>query len=182
MVCKQLPYRALFHALPQSCLLTGLLLRRFCHVLRAARYEGRSISYGIQAGWLRCSTLPQKDIGSGRVVMDARERERPQSRRPSIKRPWEEDPILPEMGNAWLGTTLPPIDPVPYRRPSISRQPEPGGNLHNLYQPNVLDDRDFVAKRVRYEGNNDYIPFSDSKLQSQAPRKSSRHSLWPRKF
>ena len=179
MVCKQLPYRALSHALPQSCVLTGLLLRRFYHVLRAARYEGLRFSYGIQAGWLGCSTLPQKDIGSGSVVMDARERERSQSRRPSIKRPWEEDAILPETGNAWLGTTLPPIDPVPYRRPSISRQPEPGGLLHNLYQP---DNREFVAKRARYEGNNDYIPFPDGKLQSQASRKSSRNSVVATQF
>lgn len=107
------------------------------------------------------------------MVMDAREREKSQSRRPSIKRPWEEDAISPETGNAWLGTTLPPIDPVPYRRPSISRQAEPRGNLHNLYQP---DNREFVAKRVRYEGNNDYTSFPEGKLQSPAFRKSSRKS------
>jgi hypothetical protein len=104
--------------------------------------------------------------------MEARERERCHSRRPSIKRPWEEDAVLPETGNAWIGATLPPIDPVPYRRTSLSRQAEAGGNLHNLYQP---DNRDVGAKRVRYEGNNDYISVSDGKLPFQAPRKSSRN-------
>jgi len=77
---------------------------------------------------------------------------------------------LPEADNAWSGAILPPIDPLQYRRTSISRQTEGGGNLHDIYQPNS---RDVGAKRVRYEGN-DYIPFPDGKLQSQASRKSSR--------
>jgi hypothetical protein len=120
-----------------------------------------------EAEWLGCSTLPQKDIGSGSVVMDAREREKSQSRRPSIKRPWEEDAVLPDTIKAWFGATLPPIDPIQYHRTSIPRQVEARGNLH-LYQ---TDSRDVGAKRVRYEGDNDYIPFRDGKLQSQAPRK-----------
>jgi hypothetical protein len=105
------------------------------------------------------------------VVMDAREREKPQSRRPSIKRPWEEDTILPEAGNAWYGATLPPIDSLQYRRTSTSWQAKAGGNLHNIYHP---DSREVEAKRVRYEGENDYITFPEGELQSQASRKSSR--------
>ncbi|PMD36483.1 hypothetical protein L207DRAFT_82607 [Hyaloscypha variabilis F] len=96
--------------------------------------------------------------------MDARGREK--SRRPSIKRPWEEDDVLPEPDNAWFGATLPPIDSLQYRRTSISTQvAEAGGNLHNIYQPNS---REAGAKRVRYEGGTDYNPFPDGKLQSQA--------------
>lgn len=98
--------------------------------------------------------------------MDAREREEPQLRRPSIKRPWEEEPISPGTGNAWQGNTLPPIDPAPFRRPSLPIGPELGGNFSNLYQ----NSRDFGAKRVRYEGTRDYIALSrEGKLQSQAP-------------
>jgi hypothetical protein len=111
--------------------------------------------------------------------MDARERERSQSRRPSIKRPWEEDAVLPEAGNAWFGATLPPIDHQQYRRTSTSRQAEAGGNLHNIYQP---DSRDVGAKRVRYEGENDYTPFPDRKLQSQESRKSSRNPAMTTQF
>lgn len=127
---------------------------------------------GPKAGWLGSSTLPLKDIGSGSVVMDAREREKSQSRRPSIKRPWEEDIVLPEAGNTWFGATLPPIDPLQCRRTPTSKQAEAGGNFHNISHP---DSREDGAKRARYEGGNDYIAFPEGKVQSQASRKSSRN-------
>ena len=112
------------------------------------------------------------------MVMDARGREK--SRRPSIKRPWEEDDVLPEPDNAWFGATLPPIDSLQYRRTSISTQvAEAGGNLHNIYQPNS---REAGAKRVRYEGGTDYNPFPDGKLQSQASRKLSRNPAVTARF
>ena len=111
--------------------------------------------------------------------MDAKDRERSQSRRPSIKRPWEEDSVLPERGYAWLGTSLPPIGPPPHRRPSVPTLPRhddvgpDGGNLHSLYHP---VNRESGPKRVRYEGSDDYLSAADLKLQSRAPRKSSRPS------
>jgi hypothetical protein len=71
----------------------------------------------------------------------------------------------------WYGATLPPIDPIQYRRTPLSRQADAEGSFH-LYQP---DKRDAEAKRVRYEADNDYIHFPDGKLQSQASRKSSRN-------
>lgn len=107
--------------------------------------------------------------------MDAREREKSQSRRPSLKRPWEEDDVSPGTRSGWFGATLPPIDPVQYRRTLVSRQADVEGSFQ-LYQP---DQRDVEAKRVRYEEDNDYIHFPDGKLQSQASRKSSRNPAIP---
>lgn len=109
------------------------------------------------------------------MVMDAREREKSHSRRPSLKRPWEEDAVSPGTGSGWFGATLPPIDPVQHRRTSVSRQADAEGSFH-LYQP---DKRDVEAKRVRYEADNDYIHFPDGKLQSQASSRSSRNPAIP---
>ncbi|KAL2074817.1 hypothetical protein VTL71DRAFT_8596 [Oculimacula yallundae] len=81
--------------------------------------------------------------------MDAREREDSQSRRPSIKRPWEEE-YTPVQANVWNGTRLPSIDPSSYRRPSLPlriTEPEDIWGTHN-----GSGSRGGGAKRVRYEG------------------------------
>jgi hypothetical protein len=173
MVCKQLP---LIESLSRSRTVLRTDRPSLAQILTSSTLpdtRAEAISCKIQAGWLRCSTFPWKDISAGSVAMDGRERENSQSRRPSIKRPWEEAAISPEMGNSWLGTTLPPIDSAPYHRPSISWQAEIGGNLDNLYQP---DNSEVVAKRARYEANNDYTSFPEGKLQSQPSRKLGRKS------
>ncbi|KAE8451281.1 hypothetical protein EG329_004446 [Mollisiaceae sp. DMI_Dod_QoI] len=116
-----------------------------------------------QTGWRDCSTRPQQDIGSGSaVVMDARERVESQSRRPSIKRPWDEDIASQENTNTWhsTGLPLPPIDVVPYRRPSLSRAAEIEGNFHSRYGS---ESREAGAKRARYE-EHDYNPLSRENL------------------
>jgi hypothetical protein len=81
--------------------------------------------------------------------MDAREREESQTRRQSIKRPWDEDTAFPEAGNAWHRAILPPIDATPHRRPSIPRGLEAGGMLHSSYGQSSGDS---MSKRARYEG------------------------------
>ncbi|KAG4440219.1 hypothetical protein IFR05_004298 [Cadophora sp. M221] len=89
--------------------------------------------------------------------MDAREREDSQSRRPSIKRPWEEEYRLPEQVDVWNGTRLPPIDSSSYRRPSLPpRVTEPEDIWGNHYGS---ESRDGGAKRARYE-RHDYNSFS----------------------
>lgn len=89
--------------------------------------------------------------------MDAREREDSQSRRPSIKRPWEEEYVLPEQVDVWNGTRLPPIDSSSYRRPSLPpRVTEPEDIWGNHYGS---ESRDGGAKRARYE-KHDYNSFS----------------------
>lgn len=108
--------------------------------------------------------------------MDARERNDSQSRRPSIKRPWEEDIVLPEQANVWSGTRLPPIDPSPYRRPSLPpRVTEPDDIWGHHYG---VESRDGGAKRARYEGHDYSMPrenldLSGNSLRAQASRKSS---------
>ena len=87
------------------------------------------------------------------MVMDAQEREDSQSRRSSIKRPWDEDATLPEQSNGWNGTILPPIDGAPYRRPSIHLEAESGAGTHSRYG---TVSRESAAKKARFEGNNDY--------------------------
>ncbi|KAH7418272.1 hypothetical protein BKA64DRAFT_194966 [Cadophora sp. MPI-SDFR-AT-0126] len=92
--------------------------------------------------------------------MDAREGEDSQSRRPSIKRPWEEDYVLQEQVNAWKGTRLPPID-ASYRRPSLPpRFTEPEDIWGNHHGPET---RGGEAKRIRYEGR-DYSSISREDL------------------
>lgn len=96
------------------------------------------------------------------MVMDARERVESQSRRPSIKRPWNEDIILPENAKSWhsAGLPLPPIDVVPFRRPSLSRAAEIEGSFHSRYGAEL---RDGGAKRPRYE-DRDYNSLSRENL------------------
>jgi hypothetical protein len=88
--------------------------------------------------------------------MDAREREDSQSRRPSIKRPWEGEYGLPEQVDVGNGTRLPPIDYSSYRRPSLPpRVTEPEDIWVNHYGS---ESRDGGAKRARYE-RHDYNSF-----------------------
>jgi hypothetical protein len=87
--------------------------------------------------------------------MDAQVREESQSRRSSIKRPWE-DSSLPEEGNAQLSTSLPPIDTVPYRRPSLLRGLEHGSFANSRHGPDFTESGN---KRAKLEGY-DYNPFS----------------------
>lgn len=85
--------------------------------------------------------------------MDAREREASQSLRPSSKRPWEEDTTPRENTNFWPGTKLPPIEIVPYRRPSIANSPDhaEGGETYSRYDR--PDSRDSTPKRAKFEGS-----------------------------
>jgi hypothetical protein len=93
--------------------------------------------------------------------MEVLERDESQSRRASIKRPWEEDTTLPEKGNAWHSALLPPIDAVPYRRGSIQRgDAETNGN--NRYGPLP---KESAMKKPKFEGH-DYNTFSP---QNQEP-------------
>jgi len=95
--------------------------------------------------------------------MDAREREDSQSRRPSIKRPWEEEYVLPEQVNVWKGTRLPPID-ASYRRPSLPPQfTETEDSWQNYYGS---ESSGGGVKRSRYEGH-DYnsLPQEDLDLK-----------------
>jgi hypothetical protein len=117
------------------------------------------------------------------VVMDAREWEQSQSRRSSIKRPWDEDAILPQKSNVWNGAILPPIEAVPYRRPSIQRAIEPAAGTHHRY---VLETRESVAKKARYEGSDyrsssrDDVGVNGGMLQSRLSRmSSSNHQKYP---
>ncbi|KAK0129797.1 hypothetical protein ONS96_000349 [Cadophora gregata f. sp. sojae] len=78
--------------------------------------------------------------------MDAREREDSQSRRPSIKRPWEEEHVSPEQVNIWTGTRLPPID-ASYRRPSL---PPRFTETADIWESYGSDSSGGGAKRSRY--------------------------------
>ena len=87
--------------------------------------------------------------------MDVLERIESQSRRASIKRPWEEETTLPGKGNAWHSALLPPLDTVPYRRPSIQR----GGDVESngsLRCP--VATKESAMKRPKFEGH-DYNTF-----------------------
>ena len=85
------------------------------------------------------------------MVMDAPGRELSQSRRLSIKRPWEEDEGLPEAGSGWHSALLPPIDAVPYQRPPIARGAESGVTSNiSRYGPEI---KESVSKKVRHEGS-----------------------------
>lgn len=64
-----------------------------------------------------------------------------QSRRLSLKRPWE-DVTLPEEGH---GSLLTPIEAGAYRRTSL---PHPGVFMNNRCGPG---DRESVAKKARFE-------------------------------
>jgi hypothetical protein len=110
------------------------------------------------------------------VVMDARERVDSQSRQPSIKRPWDEDTIQPESAKSWhgAGLPLPPIEVVPFRRPSLSRSAGLEGTFQSRYGAEL---RDGGAKRPRYE-DHDYNSLSRENLdlngrilQTQTSRK-----------
>lgn len=95
--------------------------------------------------------------------MDAREREDSQSRRPSIKRPWEEESVLPEQVNVWKGTRLPPID-ASYRRPSLPpRFTETEDSWENHYGS---ESSGGGVKRSRYEGHDhNTLPQEDLDLK-----------------
>ncbi len=124
------------------------------------------------------------------MVMDARQREenvqmqvahsvKPQSRRTSVKRPWEDD--VPAQSSWQGGTLLPPIDAAPFRRPSLasSLSREYEGNLHSGYGPDLIGEA--TAKRTKYYLGHDYKTLSRENLdlngrilQAQARCKSSR--------
>jgi len=106
------------------------------------------------------------------VVMDARGKEVPQSRRLSIKRPWEEDETLPG-GNAWHSTILSSIDAVPYRKPSTTRGAESEGISNtSRYGPEI---KESVAKRARHEGS-DYNDFRREGLDRDSTASQFRTS------
>jgi len=135
------------------------------------------------------------------VVMDARQPEQNvqmrvvhsegyQSRRTSIKRPWEDDvPVQ----SSWQGETLlPPIDAASFRRPSVanSLSKEYEGSLHSGYGPDLIPEA--TAKRAKYYLGHDYKTLSRENLdlngrilQAKASCKSSRmlptllHNLIP---
>lgn len=98
------------------------------------------------------------------MVMDAREGVESQSRRSSIKRPWDEDFAPPSSTSLWTGRglSLPPIDVAPYRRPSLSRAAEIEGNLHTRYGSESREGGG-IAKRPRYE-QHDYNSLSRENL------------------
>lgn len=81
-------------------------------------------------------------------------REVSQSRRTSIKRPWE-DISLPEEGITRYPASLPSIDPVPLRRPSIPLGFEHGVFSNSRYGP---DTSESVVKKQKFEGY-DYNSF-----------------------
>ena len=102
--------------------------------------------------------------------MDVLDRVESQSRRASIKRPWEEDTTLPENGNAWHSALLPPIDAVPYRRGSIQRGDiELNGN--NRYSPAT---KESAMKRPKFEGH-DYNTFPRQNLEPNGKTPPSRN-------
>ncbi len=112
--------------------------------------------------------------------MDAREREDSHSRRPSNKRPWEEDIVVSDEASIWSGTRLPPIDSSLYRRPSLPpRVTEPDDIWGNQYDS---ESRDGGAKRARCEGHDYSVPresldVSGKSLRTQASRKLSDLAL-----
>ncbi|CZR54393.1 uncharacterized protein PAC_04277 [Phialocephala subalpina] len=81
---------------------------------------------------------------------------------PSIKRPWDEDTIQPESAKSWHGTglPLPPIEVIPFRRPSLSRSAGLEGTFQSRYGAEL---RDGGAKRPRYE-DHDYNSLSRENL------------------
>jgi len=113
--------------------------------------------------------------------MDAREREKSQSRRASIKRPWEEVTVSSDPPRLWHGAPLPPIDAVPFNRAAVSREAEPEDSPQDRYQTNLMGGA--TAKRARYEGReHDYnllsrenLDLNGKLLQAQATRKSRNH-------
>lgn len=100
--------------------------------------------------------------------MEVHEREESQSRRSSIKRPWEEDTSLPEKGNAWHSALLPPIDAVPYRRGSIQHGEDEGPKWHGS------DPKESVMKKAKFEGH-DYNTFPRQNLASNGRTAPSRN-------
>lgn len=97
--------------------------------------------------------------------MDVREREESQSRPQKIKRPWDEDQVLPVTERAWYRTILPPINAEPYRRPSIARETESGINHDNPYN---IETAERTSKRPRYEGHiNASLPQENSNLNGK---------------
>lgn len=101
--------------------------------------------------------------------MEVVEREDSQSRRSSIKRPWEEDTGLPERGNGWHSALLPPIDDVPYRRGSLQR----GGDDGRKW--NRPDPKESVLKWPRFEGH-DYNTFPRQNPAPNGKTAPSRNS------
>jgi hypothetical protein len=89
--------------------------------------------------------------------MDARERDDSQSRRTSIKRPWDEDSAaLPEPANSRLSTVLPSLDAEPFRRLSAPRGREYLSISTSRYG---AESRDADAERPKIEGH-DYNSFA----------------------
>jgi len=78
--------------------------------------------------------------------MDARVREQ-ESRRTSIKRPWEDTTIPGEIDGRQT-ISLPPIDIVPFRRPSIPRGVE-SGIFSDI--PYGQDSRERAAKKSKFD-------------------------------
>lgn len=88
--------------------------------------------------------------------MDARERDESQSRRTSVKRPWdEESAALPELANSRLSTVLPSLDAEPIRRLSAPRGREYWSISTSRYG---AESRDADAERPHIEGQ-DYNSF-----------------------
>jgi hypothetical protein len=124
--------------------------------------------------------------------MDAREWEQSQSRRSSIKRLWDEDAILVQNphrifgNNGWNeagfgpGATLPPIDDISLRRPSLQQPNEPPLRTTKTY---ILDGRESVAKRPKYDGDayrsssRDDLSINPDQSQSRRMSRMSCHTL-----
>ncbi len=104
------------------------------------------------------------------AVMDANERVESQSRRSSVKRPWEGDRASLQEVNAWHSSSLPPIDAVPHRRGSIQIGSH-GGPIWDLDPDSVLkkaklerhEYNTFPRQNVAPNGNN-ALPQNQSKL------------------
>ncbi|KUJ20971.1 uncharacterized protein LY89DRAFT_609265 [Mollisia scopiformis] len=117
--------------------------------------------------------------------MDARERVESQIRRPSIKRPWDEDPVPPENVGIWpgRGLSLPPIDIASYRRPSLTLTAEDEGNARTRYGSEMRESGG-SAKKPRYE-QHDYNSLSRENLdlngrilQTQASGRKTCKSMY----
>jgi len=112
--------------------------------------------------------------------MDALARDGSQSRRASMKRPWEEEITLPGPGNAWHPAVLPPIDAVPYRSSSHQRVGDIEVHGKGWYDSTQ---RESVLKKPKYEGH-DYNSTSSRNLEtngniSPPPRNPSRSTNHP---
>lgn len=93
-----------------------------------------------------------------------------QSRRASVKRPWEEDTTLPEKGNAWHSALLPPIDAVPYRRGSLQ-----GGDIEtNKNNQYGSAPKESAVKKAKFEGH-EYNTFSRQNLEPNGKIPPSRN-------